>query len=384
MRTRNLVLSVLVGMGVASCGENNPPPTSEKPALTDAKPYGQNKLEVPQPQAASNPTPVNSVASKHTEIMPASPIPPSSAQWTIACDTVEGPAHITQAEMVKQRLMDASHMPDWYAIHSENKSEIYYGYYGAIDNPAEKRREEADRRRIAALMDRLGNPLVRGTVLQPVSVPDPTSPPEWNLLNTPHDSYWTIEYATFVDSPHRKEAAVQMVEALRKSGESRAYYYHGQTVSSVCIGAWKREAVAEQGTRSDAKGQLRDDANTQSADQPLLVIPDIVPPTMPGRVLEPGTGKPMTVEALRLDVLDPDMKAAMVKYHDHIVNYEVSGKSDNGKFIADASMLVAIPHDQSPVTDENYRIAGGQSVPSAPPQRVRGAGDDVLRSIGGH
>jgi hypothetical protein len=381
MRTRNLVVSMLLGVGVASCGENQPPAPA-KPGPSSSGPYG---VVTPAPQSPLPATPASAPQNASaTPLVPASPLPPSNAQWTIACDSIEGPAHVAESAMLKQQLIQTSKMPDWYVIHTDTKSDIYYGYYGSIEDPAEKRREEADRRKIGTLLDHLGNPMVRGAVLTPVAMADPTAPPEWNLLNTPKDAYWTIEIATFLDNPKRKEAAVQMVEALRKQGETRAYYFHGPTVSSVCIGAWKREAIAEQGTGEDDKGHLRDDAHTQSADQPLLVIPDVVPGNIPGRVYEPGTGKPMTVEALKLEVLDPDMKAAMVKYHDHYVNYEAAGKTENGKFVADASMLVAIPHDLSPVTDDNWRIAGGQQTTPVPQPARAQNGDDVLRSIGVH
>ena len=396
MTTRNVLLSVLVGLGVASCGENQPPPTTDKPALTNPKPYGEASPALGAPQIASA-TPVDtgmSIAPKHVDAIPPSPIPPSNAQWTISCDTLEGPGHVAQAEIEKQRLIQVSHMPDWYAIHTETRSEIYYGYYGALNDPKEKRRQEGDRARISGLLDRLGNPMVRGVVVTPVSMPDPATPSDWNLLNTPRDAYWTIEFATFVDGPDlraagvfdRKRAAVAMVRHYREELKmTNVYYYHGSTVSSVCVGAWKREAMAEQGTRTDAKGQMRDDASTQSPDQPLLVIPDIVPANMPSRVLEPGTGKSMAVQALKRDVVDPDMKAMMVKFHDHSVNGQMQGQDENGQFVANASMIVEIPHDQAPatVTDDNWRLAGGQVAP-APQPRPQGAGDDVLRSIGGH
>lgn len=383
MRTRNVLLSVLVGLGVASCGENSPPSTTDKPApLTNPKPYGEAPQAAPVPQVASV-----------MQTAPPAPISIAKAQWTISCDTIDGPAHVTEANIRKQQLIAASHMPDWYAIHTETKSEIYYGHYGnSKDEPAEKRRQEADRARILALLDRLGNPMVRGAVLTPVSMPDPTTPNDWNLLNTPREAYWTIEFATFSadNSDHldRKQAAVEMVRYYREQ-EHRTdiYYFHGPTVSSVCVGAWKREAMAEQGTRTDNKGQLRDDANTQSADMSLLVIAGLAPANTPSRSVDPSTGKPMMIQGLKRDVVDPDMKKAMVEFHDIVVNgrkqYQDSA-GQSGQTEAVASSIVQIPHDQAPtpVTDENWRLGVGQ--PAAPQQRQQGAGDNILRSIGSH
>ena len=390
MRTRNVVLSIGLALSVASCGENPPPATTTNagPALSSSKGVATwdpgTGTPVPQNSNSATPTPVMQSKVKAPAV-PSSPIPPADAQWTIACDTVDGATHVAQAAVMKQRLIEETHMPDWYVVHGENKSDIFYGYYGDLTNKAEKQRADSDRHKIEGLVDRVGNPVVRGAILTPVSMPDPVAPSDWNLLNAPKDAYWTIEWATFLDRPDRKQCAVEMVRYYREHGVNNIYYYHGPQVSSVCIGAWKRDAVAEQGTGEDEKGHLRDDAHTQSADQALLVIPDIVPANMPTRVLEPGTNKPMAVEALKLEVRDPDMKAAMEKYHDHSVNGYQQGKNDaNGRFMPNPSMLVQIPHGQSPtVTDENWRLAGGGQPPVAPQPRAQNGGDDVLRSIGG-
>jgi len=385
MRTRNVVLSVCLALGVASCGENQTPSDPAKPGPT-ANSGG-----------AVTPTPTNAnfTSSKNTQTAAGVPVTPApnDAVWTIACDTIEGPTHVAESALKKQALIAETHMPDWYVVHSEAKSDIYYGHYGDLTNKSEKKRADADRQKIASLLDSLGNPVVRGTVMIPIVTPDPVAPPEWDLRNVPKDAYWTIEWATFLNRSDRKQLAVEMVRYYREhEGMKNIYYYHGEQVSSVCVGAWKREAIAEQDndiTDITKGSKNRDDAHTQSPDTPLLVMTDIAPAQMPKRVLEPGTGREMTVEALRRDVRDPDLQAAMDKYKDHYVNGYLQGKNDrDGNFLPNPSMLVQIPHDQTAaataITDDNWRLAGGQQPMPTNPKPQAHNGDSVLRSIGEH
>jgi hypothetical protein len=368
MKIQSLLVCGLIVWGAASCGENNPPSTT---------------------QANSNlASHVNQTAAQTPRLDPATiqpPAPPPDAQWTILCDKVDGPTHVAEAGLRKNELIRASGMADWYVIHGETDSTIYYGYYRGLDVAGEKQRAETDRARIASLTDRLGNPLLRGGILVPVTPPDPQAPAEWNLLNTPKDAFWSIEIATFSGNNLRKQNAVEMVRALRAQGEKQAYFYHGPTASSVCIGAWKRDAVAEQGTGITRSGDTRDDAHTQSPDQPLLVLSDVAPPNMPAHVVDRNTGKSMTVEAPKLDVQDPDMKATIANpnYKYHLVNGAAYGVKDN----PDPSVLIIIPHDQSMARDDDWRLTGGMTPTTAQPAphaAPSSPGDSVLRSIGDH
>lgn len=376
MRFRTWFLSALTALGVASCGENAPPPSqSQTPVSGALADRGRQTNTASRPQQQD--------AAIHND----APAPPKDAQWTILCDTLEGPAHVADASLMKARLIQVSGMHDWYVIHSEKDSTIYYGYYRSLADPAEKGRAENDRARIGKLTDQLGNRLLRGDVLVAITAPDPQAPAAWNLLNARRDAYWTIEIATFAGNPKRKEAAVDAVRELREKGETEAYYYHGASASSVCIGAWPRDAVAEQGTGINRKGDTRDDAHTQSPDQPLFVFAaDAAPPNIPSRVFEPGTGKPMTVEGLKLDIQSPEMKKKIAAYPYHYVNYELHTVESNGQQFPDSSMLCIIPRDQSPAGDDDWRLTGG---PVGNPQTAHGQppvtpGDSQLRSIGDH
>jgi hypothetical protein len=374
---------LLVGFGVVSCGENAPP--------------GQTKTQLQTQDSNSKAGDDVRTVSQSRQALPAQPVisgptAPAGAEWTLMCDRVDGPAHVEDAALLKSRLVQISKMPDWYVIHGDRDSTLYYGYYRSFDhNPTEKQRADQDRAKIIALTDKLGNRLVRGPAFVSVAAPDPTAPPEWNVLNAPKNAYWTMEIATFSGNALRKEAAVQAVRELRERGEKAAFYYHGETSSSVLIGAWPREAVAEQGTGIDRKGNLRDDAHGSQADRPLWVYGGIdqAPPNVAGQVLEPGTGKPMTVMGLKLDILDPDLKAKTKEYPYHYVNYALhSTQAPSGQEYPDPSVLVVIPRQQASSGQDDWQLTGGaQRAPAdvpllTQPQGSSAAGDSVLRSIG--
>lgn len=368
MKWHPWIASVLVGVGVASCGENGPPPgqssTTMKPAMLKTAPGGsQSGVKV----AARPGSPAADA-----------PVPPKDAQWTIMCDSIDGPGHVENARDLKAMLAKRSGMKDWYIVHTERESTIYYGFYRSLDDPSEKRREQQDRTRLAMVSDNLGNRLVRGNVLVAVNAPDPEAPPEWNLLNTPAAAYWSIEIMTFSGDPRRKEAAVDMVRQLREHGEKLAYYYHGPTASSVCIGAWPRGAVKEQGIRADA--------HSVSADQPIVVFGDLLPPNLAADVREPGTGKRMLVEGMQLEYLDPEMKEKAKEYPVHGVNYDTKGTVSNGKVIPDPSVLIAIPHGQSGTGEDDSLLTIGShsdgDAQAREPRSPSSPGDSALRSIG--
>lgn len=383
MKFHHWVGSALVALSVISCSENKPPPTQQASTTISESKAAQNPPPPMQVSSAQPATHNPAARNPNADV----PIPPADAQWTIFCDSVTGVGHIENAGILKSRLIAMTGMHDWYVIHSDKQSDIYYGYYHSFEDPAEKKRAEADRLKVASFTDRFGNHLVRGGLLQPINAPDPVAPREWNLLNSPKNTYWSIEIATFSGNPKRKEAAVQMVRELRARGETQAYYYHGPTVSSVCIGAWPRDAVAEQGTGIDNKGQMRDDAHSPNADQSLFVFGgfDQAPPNVAGRILEPGTNKPMAVEGKRLNILDPNMKQKTVDYPYHYQNYELHAAHNGNTNFPDASVLVAIPHDEAATADDdNWRLTGGQPNVSGNGPAPSGAGDSVLPSIGDH
>jgi hypothetical protein len=175
----------------------------------------------------------------------------------------------------------------------------------------------------------------------PLDSPDPASRPEWNLANVdkakdrhdPTRAMWSLQIMAFRDNPRRKEAAVQAVEALRAQGVE-AYYYHGESISSVCVGAWPRGAVKEQ--EFDGSHTMADPRNT------LMVFSEPLPPNA-RPYLTDSDGKRIVPIAPKLEVLDPGMAAAIKRFPEHAVNYEVHithGQSEN---VPAPSFLVFVP-----------------------------------------
>src|SRR5688500_3145773 len=101
-------------------------------------------------------------------------VPPRDAQWTIYCQAIAGPDHVGRANAFKQNLLDATKMKEWYVIHQEDQSVIYYGYYRTMNDA----RAKADRKAVDELKDPAGNKVLGGCMVVEISAPDPTAPPQ--------------------------------------------------------------------------------------------------------------------------------------------------------------------------------------------------------------
>src|SRR6185437_232877 len=126
--------------------------------------------------------------------------PPKDAQWTLYCRVVPGPDHVIRANEYKNELIKTSGMKDWYVIHDEDQSVIYYGYYRAIDDAKDRKeaeRAQGDRKAIEKLTDAQGNKIIPGSMFVAISTPDPVAPPEWDLRNAKGDL--TLEIAVYKD-----------------------------------------------------------------------------------------------------------------------------------------------------------------------------------------
>jgi hypothetical protein len=265
--------------------------------------------------------------------VPASAIdaPPRNARYTIYCLAVTGPDHTARANQIKLIWSQATQRKDWYVVHQDDQSLVYFGYYRSIDSgDRDSARAAADRKMIQNLKDTIGDQPFQQAMLLPLDAPDPTAPPQWNLVNA--KGAWSLEIAVY-KGPDRKQAAVDSVKQAREQGID-AYYYHGPSASSVCIGTWPEEAVTQQ-----AMGA------SQGSDpsQPLMVVPDPLAAQMPntftdkegnqGKVVHPGA-----------QIVDPTLQAAMLKYPTHSFNGYVDTIMVNGKATPRSSAVVPIPH----------------------------------------
>src|SRR5687767_7430671 len=232
MTLRNLALGLaLAGSGIG-CGGNNagPSTTGERAAVSssgDARPVantGANR------QPAQQTTSINI---------------PKDARWTIYCGTFGGADHLAQAKAAREKLTQMSRMRDWYLVTADGRSTLYYGYYRSINDqkdPKESQRAQEDRKAVLALTDATGRKLFSTAFLVELDSADPASMPEWDLENV--KGVYTVQVAVYKGSHERKQFALDAVRKARELGYP-AYYYHGPTASSVCVGAWPAEAVVE-------------------------------------------------------------------------------------------------------------------------------------------
>lgn len=319
----------------------------------------------------------------------AAPSIPPGAQWTVFCQEYTSPDHVLQAKRIREMLVDATHMKDWYVVHHEDRSTLYYGFYKSInkaDDRAEAARAQQGLQMVKTLSDTNQERPFAGALLVSLELADPPAPPEWNLANAPGWAYWSLQIAAYEGSPQRKQAAVDSVRAARAQGIP-AYFHHGDSISEVCIGLWPRQAVKEQEAAT---------AGTTDPEQRLLVLPFPVP-GLPK--LYDHNGKPVKVMAPEADVVDPSLLQAMKQYPDMAVNGEVrmsvlrdpvTGKTTQ---VPEPSYLVPVPHRQPSLLDGT--IAGRTAPPPGvelppPPVIPVGArapaaplpGEGHLRSIG--
>jgi hypothetical protein len=319
---------------------------------------------------------------------------PADAQWTLACKSYSGSAHVVDAERARSAAIAATHSNDWYIIHTDAVSTLYFGFFATLgdrNNPAAAAHAQTVRNQIAAYTDALGDHPFETCTFVPIDTPDPNHHPEWNLTNA--KGFWSLQIAAFKGNVKRKEAAELEVSQLRQHGVE-AYYYHTAPMSIVCIGAWPREAVKEQ-----AMSSAQADPNS---------VPLVLPEALPlGLQVDPNmqvNGKKVEPMAPVAEIVDPTMIAAKRAYPNNAVNYVVSKQVGKDKYgntvtVEDPSFLVQIPAqadtlltNTTPLSGFDRGAAGGFDAPPAggapgtpgdtnasPP--TPGAGR--LRSIGG-
>lgn len=293
---RNLRIPVVFlagGLLLAACGQKSYSPVQQQPRPVDAT---ESK--------ASSQSPVKS-----------GPTIPKDARWTIYCDTIAAADHAIRAKALQATLMQQTELRDWYIVQGDGRSTLYYGFYREIDQRADAReatRAQRDRQAVASLVDRSrGVKYFRTPVLVPLESPDPMAPPEWDLRNA--KGYWTIEVAVYREDPKRKEYAVDVVRELRTQGHE-AYFYHGATTSSVCIGAWPMNAI---------KPQETDVARTQNPNDVVMVLPNGLSVPADSTTAD---GRRLVVYQEKMEVQDAGLAAMWKQFPEVAVNGAVGKK----------------------------------------------------------
>jgi hypothetical protein len=319
--------------------------------------------------APSSPHTAGVVAAPDNEAPPA---PPEGALYTIYCAQFVGPTHAIDALRAKAVLQQATHMKSWYVITGEDASTLYYGYYKTFDDPKqpqERARAQADRLRINYMADLNHRKLFGACPFVELASPDPLAPPEWDLRNA--KGYYSLEVGVYKDSPDRKRAAVDAVRQARSQGVD-AYYYHGPTMSSVCVGHWPKEAIKEP------------EVQNTNADDTLAVLPYALDPDKAASFITNNAGQRVVPVVPKMEILDPTVQEMMDKYPVHAINGDtviMKAKDKDGKeYSAEApSFLVKIPHeDENPNIDDAPVLApnvdadvAGQAEPPSDTGRLK-------------
>jgi hypothetical protein len=270
------------------------------------------------------------------------PVPPPGAMFTLFCCAFTGPAHIADSAQAKQYLIARTGLKDWYIIHSEGESDLYYGFYTSFDDPsqtAEYTRAQTDLAKLASLVNDMGDKIFSMVLFVPINLPDPPAPKEWDLKNNP--GYWTLQIGIYRDSPERKQAAVDAVREARAQG-IEAYFQHGAVASGVFIGSWPKEAA-----------EINDNSQpTDDPHQPVLVLSSPVAGS-DGQDYYTQDGQKMHVVMPEVQIFDDGLRAAIAKYPYTEVNGEIRGRSSprHPEVIPYPSYLIRVPHEDVPSPD---------------------------------
>ncbi len=151
--------------------------------------------------------------------------------------------HNQDAEYYRKVLTEKVGWKGLFVINKAGHSELYWGRYRSWnDKKAEANLKTAKKYRTSN-----GKALFAGAQIVPVPGKN-VGPAEWDLINVPDSAYYSLLVAVFRDDPKknyvgRRRFAVDYCRELRKSGYE-AYFYHGQAVSHVTIGAFGTKSVS--------------------------------------------------------------------------------------------------------------------------------------------
>ncbi len=303
---------------------------------------------------------------------------PEGSRFTIFCEAITGIDHVERSIRLRDQLIAGSGLKDWYVIHQddEERTLLFHGFYKSFDLSesdktllADARRAQADKQRIEQIANTEGTRLFPRSLFQPLDSPDPDAPAEWNLSNAV--GYWSVQIAAYTGGPERKTLAVESVRAAREAG-IEAYYYHGETVSSVCIGVWPRESVQ---TSSELGAPVVQQGNE------LVVVTNS--PTAPIDI-PTGNAQVFRPEAR---VVDPSLRATIDRYPEHSTNGFVDTRimidQRTGQRVQrpQPPLLVRIPRPQ--LGGGRTGVTPDSPAPQAPAANTSNPGlRDRLKSIG--
>jgi hypothetical protein len=183
--------------------------------------------------------------------------PPEEDVYAIRCLGVSGADHVEVARRCEQLLRQVRELRADLVkvVHDEAVSTVYYGRYRRDYDEASGRESfRPDYRRDLELVRRLSVaagegggaaryqwPFLHATI-EPLPY-EGGGRPEWDLSRA--EGYYSWQIAVFYNEGRMRErrtAAEQYVQQLREQGVE-AYYHHGPTRSSVCVGLFPEAAI---------------------------------------------------------------------------------------------------------------------------------------------
>lgn len=340
LRPRILIGLLLV---LTACASDN-----DVPQPPDVQPSSPGSLS---PKVPSN------VPSYH-DTSSAIPVPPKGALYTIYAARVEGDLHVQRANSLRTKLVATTKMPDWYVIHEETSSVLYYGYYKAIleeVDRGESRRAQFDRQKVDMITDEAGNRPFQRALFVELASPDPTANPKWNLVNAP--GAYTLQIGVYRGTPERKQAAIDAVKAARDQG-IEAYYYHGETASLVCVGNWPESAVK---VPEDVKPAPHSDPR-----QPLMVAPQSTDAGVNNQFESVAQQGNMQLVRPQVQILDPTLQAMLDRFPHNTVNGMEIRHMVNGQEQYESALVRRIPHE-SPTASAAPGLNSGSGQPAYDP-----------------
>jgi hypothetical protein len=341
---------VSTAQGMSSPGITSPglsSPTLSTRSETSQGLPSQRHLSMPGASLAPLPDPARAAAQEAPVNIP------KDARWTLYCASVGGPDRFARMAQLKAYMMAKTELKDWYVVHDEQNSTLFYGFYTAVEKTERSSaRAHADRKMISEFRDNDERPFA-ACFFTPVTPPDPAAPPEWNIVNAPPRAHWSVQIAAFKDNNERKQAAVQAVKELREKGVD-AYFHHGQAVSSVCVGLWPEDALKRQ--------EMDGGSAVVDADDAMLITQEPLPAKYQKAKMRTSDGQRLVPFAQRIEIADKSLDAVLKEYPYHFVNYEAQArkmKAADGstQMVPSPSFLVKVPRDQS--GGMNAAAAGG-------------------------
>jgi hypothetical protein len=281
------------------------------------------------------------------------PLAPKDAQWTIYCATISDADHMKTSRDLRTALVQRTGLREWYLLHDDAHSRLYYGFYRSIadkGDAAESARAQADRKKIDELADGRNERPFKNCQFVQLSAPDPDAPPQWNIVNVPPDKTWTLIVGAYKDSPERKKLAVEAVREAREKYGEEAYYYHGDSVSNVCIGTWPDTAVLEERLDPDPKA-------SRNGAGDVLVLPQGIKPTAGVKTKE---GRNVRAVSVNYVPVDEGLKKMIAKYPYMGVNGELLIIKGGGKQHYQPAMVAQIPRAGDSLNNERLAAGAGQ------------------------